>query len=204
MCCDDDDAPNAMIRSMRACLGLVFGLALGAIACVSTPAQTARATVDLSPNSLYPLRPGLAWSYDVESGDGDSVLATARVLRAEAGTVEVQSGQATLRYRLQPDGIARIEPAGYLLKAPIAQGAHWASGPDTTARVTSLQERLTTPAGSFEACVVVEEQNARSGQTVTTTYCPGTGPVRVISQMSVRGRTLQVRALLRGFGSDSP
>jgi hypothetical protein len=153
--------------------------------------------------SLYPLRAGSAWSYDVDSGDGHALLATARVVRVQQGVVDVTSGQAVLRYVLRPDGIERDGQQGYLLKAPFALNASWSSGPDTLARIVALHQQLATAAGSFEECVVVQENNARSGQRVTTTYCPGVGPARVVSEMEVRGHGLRVIATLRGYASDS-
>lgn len=160
------------------------------------------AAADLSPQALYPLEKGWAWSYDVDAGEGQTVLATARVLRSEAGSVAVQSGQEVLNYQLAPEGIAR-EHGFFLLRAPITASAAWQSGPDTQARVAALGERVTTPAGSFESCVTVREDHPGSGQQVTTTYCPGVGPVRIDSQMQVRGRTVSVHATLRGFTAEA-
>jgi hypothetical protein len=80
----------------------------------------------------------------------------------------------------------------------------WESGAETNARVASVSEQVSTSAGNFTACVVVEEQNHTSGQAVKTTYCPGVGPALVISQMEVRGQLLTVTARLRGFSVESP
>jgi hypothetical protein len=167
--------------------------------CATTSGAPPKPPIDLSVGSLYPLGPGFAWSYDVDSGDGQPVLAVARVLRVQDGVAEVATGQAVARYRVARDGISRDGQPGHLLKAPIAQGASWPSSPGTTARVVAVSERLTTSAGSFEDCVVVEEQNSGSGQQIRTTYCPGVGPARVVSEMTVRGQTLRVTATLRGY-----
>jgi hypothetical protein len=177
------------------CLASVLG-------CGAGTARPATPKLEVSVATLYPLRVGAAWSYDVDSGDGEMLLATTRVLRVQDGLAEVSSGQASLRYRLRPDGLERGEPGGYLLKPPFAQNASWASGPDSVARIVALDQFVATAAGSFGQCVVVEEHNAGSGQTVTTTYCPGVGPARVVSQMQVRGHPLRVTATLRGFATD--
>lgn len=160
-----------------------------------------RAASAPTPATLYPLRAGCAWSYDVDSGDGQPVLATTRVLRAEAGMVEVQTGQAVQTYRLLPDGVQKAGSAFFLLHARLD---HWPSGPTSEARVTSTEEALTTPAGSFNGCVVVEELNRDTTQRTSTTYCPEVGPARVVSEMKVRGQTLRVHALLRGFITEAP
>jgi hypothetical protein len=168
--------------------------------CASGPSASGGKPADLSPLSLYPLREGAAWSYDVDAGDGEpTVLATTRVLRIQGTTVEVQSGQAVLRYALLPEGIQRVDAGTYLLHAPIALGSEWPAGLNTQARVSATGQLLQTPAGNFEGCVVVTELGADSGRKVTTTYCPGVGPVRVDSEMEVRGKLLRVTATLRGY-----
>jgi hypothetical protein len=168
--------------------------------CASTPLQP-RAASKPTPERLFPLHPGCAWSYDVDSGEGQPVLATTRVLRASAGMVEVQTGQAVQTYRILPEGVQKAGGAFFLLPASLDR---WASGPNSEARVTSTAESLTTPAGTFSACVVVEELNRDSGQRILTTYCPDVGPTRVISEMKVRGQMLRVQALLRGFTTEAP
>jgi hypothetical protein len=175
--------------------------ALLLIACAGSAAHTDAVQRDVSPASLYPLREGSAWSYDVDAGDGQTVLATSSVLRVEKenGLVEVRNGQGLQRYLLTPDGIKRPQGEAYLLRAPIAAGSRWPAGASTEAQVTAVGQRVKTPAGDFDACVVVEEHNTSSDQHITTTYCPGVGPVRVESRMDVRGQALRVVALLRGY-----
>jgi hypothetical protein len=178
---------------------LALGLACAAQACAGVAVHP-KAAADLSPASLYPMRASAAWSYDVDSGDGQSVLAIARVTRTEGNLVEVATGDAgAIGYVLRDDGITRAPGAGYLLKAPITLGAAWSSGPETTARVTALGVAVSTPAGNFADCVTVDEDNTGTTQHVTTTYCPGVGPARVISEMEIRGKLLRVDAKLRGY-----
>jgi hypothetical protein len=189
--------PARYRRLSSACALVLLSACGGAAQHPQTPA-------DLSVASLYPLAAGYAWSYDVDSGDGQSVLAVMRVARMEDGVAEVTTGApAALRYAVQPDGITHADTGGHLLLAPIAAGATWASGLQTTARVTALHTRLVTPAGTFSECVVVEEANSNSGQRITTTYCPGVGPAQVISEMTVRGQVLRVQATLRGYALDA-
>jgi hypothetical protein len=173
--------------------------------CGAATLPHAKTALEVSVRTLYPLVEGAAWSYDVDSGDGEPVLATARVLHVRAdGVVEVASGQAVLRYLVRPDGIARAGEGGHLLKAPLTLNANWPSAPDTVAKVEALHQRVTTAAGTFDECVSVKEENAGSGQRVTTTYCPGVGPAKVISEMEVRGHPLRVTATLRGYAVPEP
>lgn len=167
--------------------------------CAGAPAQ--RPTpVPVTPELLYPLAPGQAWSYDVDTGDGQPVLAVSRVVGGSGDEFEVQSGGgALLRYARRPDGWYRPARGGYLLRAPLQVGAEWDSGSGMTARITAIDAAIETPAGHFERCVVVQEQGAPSGQQVRTTYCPGVGPAEVVSEMQVRGQRVSVVARLRGF-----
>jgi hypothetical protein len=174
-------------------------LTVAVCSCASGPSASKRPPADLSPTSLYPLHEGAAWSYDVDAGDGDPVLTTTRVLRVQGSIVEVQSGQAVLRYALLPDGIQRVDGGTYLLRAPVSLESQWPAGLNTQARVSALDQPIQTPAGNFESCVVVTEASADSGRKVTTTYCPGVGPARVVSEMEVRGKLLRVQATLRGY-----
>jgi hypothetical protein len=162
--------------------------------------KAARPALEVTPATLYPLAEGNAWSYDVETGDGDSVLAVARVARKVGEIAEVVTGASdALRYEPKADGIARVGSDGYLLKAPLDKGASWASGAGRTALVSEVDVRFSSRAGSFDACVVIDEREAASGQRTFTTYCPGVGPVLVVSEMDVRGQTLRVVARLRGY-----
>jgi hypothetical protein len=188
----------------RASLTLLAAVMLAAAACAGTASQVRSGPPDQSPKSLYPLAAGYAWSYDVETEGSPPVLAVARVARYDSGVASVVTGpESQQRYAVTDAGIQRVGQPGYLLKAPIALGAVWASGADTNARVASVSEQVSTAAGNFAACVVVEEQNHTSGQAVKTTYCPGVGPALVVSQMEVRGQLLTVTARLRGYSVDS-
>lgn len=189
---------NAVARFAR--VAILFA-AFGCGAANQTPVK---GPPEVSVSTLYPLIEGAAWSYDVESGDGHPVLATTRVLHVRDGVIEVASGQALIRYTLRPDGIGRAGLPGYLLKAPLVLNASWPSAPDTVAHVEALHQHVTTAAGSFDECVLVKEENAGSGQRVTTTYCPGVGPTSVISEMEVRGHALRVTAILRGYALPEP
>ena len=188
------------MRAEAILLQLYAASCLLACACAGTAAEVRPSAPDRSPASLYPLGAGYAWSYDVDSGDGEPVLAIARVSEFQAGVATVTTGpDASQRYATTAQGVQRAGQPGYLLKAPIEAGASWESAPGVTARVLSVAEQVSTEAGAFSACVLVEEQNANSGQRVKTTYCPGVGPAVVVSEMAIRGRTLTVTARLRGY-----
>ena len=155
---------------------------------------------------LYPLSEGSAWSYDVDTGDGDSVLAISRVTRVTGRVVEVATGAGAIRYELRPEGVYRAGKGSWLLHDPIETGARWSSGTGVTAHIDSVSVLIETQAGRFEGCVRVNETGADSGQTVQTVYCPDVGPVEVVSEMFVRDQQIRVVARLRGYqiGGEPP
>lgn len=188
----------------HALLAAILGaLALG---CGGAAATAGGAKADPhAPSSLYPLRAGAAWSYDVDTGPGGTMLAITRVLTVVDQRVEVTSGTDPVVYELAAEGILRAEDHTWLLKAPIRVGASWPARAGMTAEVTSISERVVTPAGSFEACVRVEERGGERGQEVLTTYCPGVGPVLVESRvaLTVSAMPAVVTAMLRGYQVDA-
>jgi hypothetical protein len=153
----------------------------------------------VTPARLYPLALGSAWSYDVDSGDGEPVLAITRVVEATASYAGVLGGEGVRRYELRPDGLFQAQLGGYLLREPIAQGATWNAGRGRTAHVTATGERLQTAVGELSECVTVREDGAASGAVVTTRYCPEVGPVEVTSELTLDHGTVVVRARLRGY-----
>jgi len=171
-----------------------------AAGCATGASQVAPEAIPWTPESLFPLAEGRAWSFDVETGDGDNVLVVTRVVTAVPGkSALVQVGQEQTAYELRPEGWYRPAKGGFLLRTPLEVGASWQSGNGVEAKLARDVEVIETPAGSFTHCAEVEETNKRSGNRIWTTYCPNVGPVRVISEMLVRGHTLRVTAVMRGY-----
>ena len=177
---------------------LRVSLALLVVAgCASAPEPTP--SQELTPARLFPLTAGSAWSYDVDTGDGNTALAITKVTEAGSATAAVQGGEGLTRYELRPDGIFRTSLSGYLLKAPVRLGATWPSGGGMQAEITRLGLDLSTPAGNFRGCVEVNERGAPSGALITTTYCPDVGPALVVSRMELLTGKVEVVARLRGY-----
>lgn len=170
-------------------------LVLGA--CASGPEPTK--TPELTPARLFPLHAGSAWSYDVDTGDGNNALAITRVTEAGAGRAAVQGGEGVTHYEQRPDGIFRTALSGYLLKGPIREGSTWPSGGGMQALIAHTGVAIDTPAGHFEGCVEVVERGAPSGALITTTYCPDVGPVLVVSSLQLTTGSVSVVARLRGY-----
>ena len=167
------------------------------LACASQPATVP--TRAASPERLFPMTLGSAWSYDVNTGDGEPVLAISRVVERTAAAATIQGGEGRTRYELRPDGIFRSEWGGYLLRGPLQPGATWPAGGGRQARITRTGAAIVTPAGDFQGCVEVEESGAPSGALIATIYCPDVGPVEVRSTLAMTTGTVVVSARLRGF-----
>lgn len=162
------------------------------------PAET-RAPLDV--RELYPLAEGNAWSYDVDTGNGSTTLATTRVDRRSADVATVKTGEATTRYHLSAEGIRVETEDAWLLRTPLQEGASWPARGGRIAELVAIDTEADTPAGRFERCVQVVERGGRLRLEVRTVYCAGVGPVSVVSAMrsDTSDRVLTVSARLRGF-----
>ncbi len=151
------------------------------------------------PWRLFPLLADTAWAYDVDTGDGDNVLAVTRVIGVTGNQIDVVTGNDDVaRYEQREDGIFRLAVGAYLIKAPVAPGATWPSGGDKTATVVAVDVAIETPAGRYNDCVAIEEIGAETTLHIRTVYCPDVGPVEVQSHMLLRGQDVAVIARLRG------
>lgn len=155
----------------------------------------------LTARSLYPLGEGYAWSYEVDTGDEDMHLTISRVIGVSGAVVEVSNGvdDLPIRYELRPRGIFSLATETWLLRDPIRVGAEWDSARGARARVTSIDRRVVTPAGTFEHCVLVVESGGEFPRRIETTYCPGVGPAEVdVRAVMTMGRA-RAHARLRGY-----
>jgi hypothetical protein len=154
-----------------------------------------------NPKRLYPLAADTVWSYDVDTGEGPPTLAISRVIAVDGARIEVSSGSAPMVYELRPEGIFRPNRGGWLLKAPVEEGATWDAGGGSRAEVGSVDLKVSTLAGDFRGCVEVRETGGTGDKSVRTVYCPDVGPVEVESAMSMKlsGQEASVKARLRGF-----
>ena len=164
------------------------------------------------PAVLYPLTEGNVWSYDIVDDQGARSLGITRVVRRAGELAEVSSNRsAPILYRVTDEGIALPAADAWLLRAPVAVGAEWPSRAGRVARVTSVDEEVSTPAGSFRECVRVEERGGDGAVAVDTTYCPAVGPVVVVvslgSASGAEAARTEARLLgvsLAGEASPSP
>ena len=185
-----------MTFNVRAALAALW---LTAACAGQNPVASSNTTID--PSDLYPLQTGNAWSYDVDTGEPSTTLGITRVDAFDGRIAEVRTGRAVVRYEVLPEGI-RVPPGdAWLIRAPLAEGATWPGRGGRTARVSSTDMTVETPAGTFERCVEVVETGGKLDLEVRTVYCPQVGPVWVASTMrsNVSDRVVTVSAQLRGY-----
>jgi hypothetical protein len=154
---------------------------------------------NLKAADYYPLTPGWRWAYDLEK-DGQKILAMYAVLERTIDTAIVQAGDERLIYAIGPDGVAQREGTmlgDFVIKDPVAVGTEWpvAGG---RARIVSVTEQVTTLAGKFPWCVVVEVSRTSPTRVVRTTFAPEVGPVQIEVLVQSGGSMVPVtRASLR-------
>jgi hypothetical protein len=153
-----------------------------------------------TPENLYPLGQGYAWSYDVDTGTGLNSLYIARVVSVTGNRFEVTTGGEPTFYERRPEGIFRPASQTWLIKSPIEVGEEWPSDAGRTARIASVTASVDVPEGHFDHCVEIVESGNDDGRSIHTTYCQNVGPVLVDStqEIQITGRTLHVVAKLRG------
>jgi hypothetical protein len=174
--------------------------ALGGTACAASPAlppDTVR--LHLGERSevdrFLPLHDGVVFVYDTRASSGQPGVMTIQVESTDATHVELAFGGRRESLVVGAAG-ARYADGGYMLKAPLTLDNYW-DGRYGVARVVDKEVELTVPAGHFEGCIRVEE-NDRS-QTSTTTisvYCPQVGLVL----LDVKSKVAHETAVLRHFG----
>jgi len=189
-------------------------LASALVACGSAVPEVAEPEIDrLAPTTLYPMNDGAQWVYDVDTGGNEPpTLGIFEVVAASGTSRQIANnrgmnarGQVThgdpISYEIDPTGIRRASSEGWLLRAPIELGAEWPAVGGRSARVVDLDHTVEVFAGTYEHCVVVEEDGGEDGRVVTTTYCPEVGPVVIESSMETRMtmREVATRARLRSY-----
>lgn len=153
-----------------------------------------------TPENLYPLGQGYAWSYDVDTGTGLNSLYIARVVSVNGNRFEVTTGGEPIYYERRADGVYRPASDTYLLKSPIEVGSEWPSDAGRTARITSITATADTPDGHHDNCVEIVESGSDDGRSIRTVYCQDVGPVLIdsVQEIQITGRSLHVIASLRG------
>ena len=153
------------------------------VACGGTHNDAKTATASKYPGVLqyYPFESGMQWSYMVHGPPGaPGLLKVDKVVAFDGQTAIVQSGDASLTYRVAKEAIYR-EPAHIaLLKWPVILGDKWPGARGSSIEVTKVDAKITVEAGTFEGCVEMTERvGGDAAGLLRTTFCPDVGPVIV-------------------------
>lgn len=145
---------------------------------VAPPPQKATPTMQ----SYFPITQGSTWSYHGEGNEYASFTREASYMQnnrvqfkeSNGGTVtthvfQVTESDITRIYFLGEDyQAANLFTIGFspndnttVLKAPLQTGTAWVSG-GIEKRIVSVDARVTTPAGTFDACIQVESKHTDS------------------------------------------
>lgn len=152
--------------------------------------------------SMRWLPPGedIVYAYKTEDLVAKSTGVLTLRLRHPAGdSIELVTPQRSETLRYQENGIFRERTGTLLLKVPPEQGVRWPAGPGVSAKIARVDLRMTTEAGAFEGCIeVLEERSVPVPSTVTTTFCPDVGIVRI--ETAAEEPLIHERVELRSFG----
>lgn len=185
-------------------------------ACGGATAEVARPRGDrLAPGTLYPMIEGAQWVYDVDTGGPEPpTLGIFEVVSADGAQRSIANNRGMSRegqvrhgdamtYEVSADGIRHVASGGWVLRAPIREGAEWEAMGGRTARVVDTDASVEVVAGTYDHCVDIEESGGEDGRVVRTVYCPDVGPVLIESRMESRltTRTVATRARLRSYDS---
>lgn len=153
--------------------------------------QSERSEVD----RYLPLHDGVVFEYATRASSGQPGMMTIQVENTDKKHVEVAFGGRRESLLVGPAGV-RYADGGYWLKAPLSLDNSW-DGRYGTARVAAKDVELTVPAGHFESCIRVEENDRTQTSTTTTSvYCPQVGLVL----LDVKSKAAHETAVLRQFG----
>ena len=192
--------------------------ALAAAGCGPSTPEVAEPTVErLAPTTLYPMRDGAQWVYDVETGGPEPpTLGIFEVLEASGDTRTIANNRGmdargnvrhgdAMTYEIGDQGIRHVQSGGWVLRRPIEAGAEWPAMGGRTARVTNVDRSIEVFAGTYDHCVEVTETGGEDGRTVRTVYCPQVGPVEIESRMETEltMRSVSTRARLRSYDDGS-
>lgn len=138
----------------------------------AVPAEAAR---------WFPVEDDVVLAFDTEDRvAGTRGVMMLRVRRVGGGRVELAGPKRTERLQLSSAGILREAEGTYLLRLPITEGATWPAGPNASMSLARTRLSIKVKAGEFDGCVeTVERRVGAVSGTLTTTFCPNVGIVRI-------------------------
>jgi hypothetical protein len=201
-------------RALRPAAAVPAGLAAVALAAaLAACGGGAQGPVETTPppegpaseiGRYMPFTDGHVYAYRTEDRvKGTSGALMLRVRRRSIGGAELVGGARTQRVVADESGIKREAEGTYMLRAPVAVGTTWRTGPTGSARIAAVDRQVKVPAGTFDRCVVVVEE--RSGAVrgkITTTFCLDVGIVAIETEGEggESAEPISERVELKSFG----
>ncbi len=157
-----------------------------------SPATAVDPAIPAEAARWFPAEDDVVLAFDTEDrvtgGRGVMML---RVRRVGGGRVELVGPRRTERLQLTAAGIMRDAEGSYLLRLPVTVGATWPAGPNASLSVARAGLSIKVKAGEFDGCVeTVERRVGAVSGTLTTTFCPNVGIVKIETkgEASARGK----------------
>lgn len=146
------------------------------------PAETPSQPDITGVEQYFPLGDGFVYTYQtVDEGSGSEDMLLLRVSRPDASHAKLQTGSGVRLLQITSEAIRR-EGSGFVLRAPLREGATWDGDNGGSTRVEAVDVTVSVPAGTFKDCVrTVEEIGGAGRGRITSVYCKGVG----IAEMNV-------------------
>ena len=172
--------------------------------CASAPPPSAATTPQQPPplsaaEAYFPLQHDTVYQYGTQNRNGVPGVLVMQVQRDGNAATLTTAGKVQ-QLEIRPEGIYNQE-GFYLLRLPLEPGHSW-RGKHGPVEITEANARVQVEAGHFADCLSTIE-TAGSGaerRTVTTTFCPNVGIVRLLVEAQTEAGVERERAELRYFG----
>jgi hypothetical protein len=194
------------LRPVRATISAFLGLFVflgfavsGCGAPKSGPARTARvASGDLGVLEFFPFEDNTVGSFQTKTDLGQETLVMMEFARPRPEHGEIWIAGHRQSFHLSPRAVERAE-GGFLLLAPLEVGREF-QGPFGRVVVRGVDEKVTSPAGTFSGCVRTEETSEQPPKSVETTYCRGVGIVKIAVAAASGEEVGAVESVLLSYG----
>ena len=142
----------------------------------------------------FPAVTDTVWVYEMVVSDApaDTVqLLQTRVNGVTADRISVMSGSVPVIYMIADDGLIKAKSGNYFLKFPLKTGNRWPitlDGKDGEAVIGYDNGNVTTAAGTFTGCLLVEERPVGEPVVLRTWFAPNVGVVRMQTVVITDGK----------------
>ncbi len=166
----------------------------------AAPEGSAEAAEPQSLAEVYlPLQHDTVFQYATQNRSGLAGVLVMQVQRDGPAATLTTAGKVQ-QLEIRADGIYNQE-GFYLLRLPLELGNRW-PGKHGSVEITQVDDQVQVEAGDFGQCLTTKEAGGTEHQrhTVTTTFCPNVGIVRLLVEAQTGSGVDREHAELRYFG----